>query len=417
MRAWRVLVLLAAVPASAGDTIPAECPAQWVHPQFRHLSSTRGDLPVPNGGDQQTASLVVDVDRDGVADFVIAERTKAPAVVWYRRRADGWTRHVIEAGALRIEAGGASCDIDGDGDLDVVFGGDAGSNEVWWWENPSPNLDPSTPWKRRVIKASGPNKHHDQIFGDFDGDGRPDLVFWNQGARKLILAKIPADPRGRQGEWEMRTIYSYTEEESRPRGTYPSWRRPHEHEGLARADIDGDGRIDIVGGGRWFKHEGGGVFTPHAIDASYVFTRAAVGRFKPGGRPQALLVIGDGRGPLMMYEWQKDRWSGKAILDEVQDGHSLDVADFDGDGNPDVFIAEMQLGKNPDPRTWILLGDGRGGFVATELLRGFGLHESRMADLDGDGRLDILAKPYTWQAPRIDLFLNRGEARGAGPGR
>jgi hypothetical protein len=34
-------------------------------------------------------------------------------------------------------------------------------------------------------------------------------------------------------------------------------------------------------------------------------------------------------------------------------------------------------------------------------------HESKVADLDGDGRLDILAKPYAADTPRVDVWLNR----------
>ena len=39
---------------------------------------------------------------------------------------------------------------------------------------------------------------------------------------------------------------------------------------------------------------------------------------------------------------------------------------------------------------------------------GIGNHESRIADLDGDGDLDILTKPYTWDTPRLDVWLNNG---------
>jgi hypothetical protein len=47
----------------------------------------------------------------------------APALVWYRRTAAGWDRYVIEKDFLTVEAGGASHDIDGDGDVDLVFAG------------------------------------------------------------------------------------------------------------------------------------------------------------------------------------------------------------------------------------------------------------------------------------------------------
>jgi hypothetical protein len=37
---------------------------------------------------------------------------------------------------------------------------------------------------------------------------------------------------------------------------------------------------------------------------------------------------------------------------------------------------------------------------------GFGNHESKIADLDGNGTLDILGKPYNWDTPRLDIWLN-----------
>ena len=90
---------------------------------WKHLSSANGDIEVPNPGMQQTATAVLDVDKDGVNDFIITERSEAPSVVWYRRTKAGWDRYVVDAAPLRIEAGSSSCDIDRDGDLDIVFGG------------------------------------------------------------------------------------------------------------------------------------------------------------------------------------------------------------------------------------------------------------------------------------------------------
>jgi hypothetical protein len=55
-----------------------------------------------------------------------------------------------------------------------------------------------------------------------------------------------------------------------------------------------------------------------------------------------------------------------------------------------------------------LLGDGQGSFETTAISTGFGNHESRVADLDGDGDLDILGKPYNWETPRLDIWINKG---------
>ncbi|NLD72923.1 MAG: VCBS repeat-containing protein, partial [Chloroflexi bacterium] len=371
--------------------------AQSTGAGWTHLSTEAGDLPLPGGAYQQTTTLILDIDRDGLNDFVIGMRTEpAPSVVWYRRHASGWTRYLIDDQVLNIEAGSASYDIDGDGDLDIVMGGDYRTNEVWWWENPNPDFDPETPWVRRTVKNTGDiGKHHDQAFGDVDGDGDVELVFWHQLDGKLILAEIPDDPQA-AASWPLRTIYA--------------WGDSPEYEGLAIADIDLDGTPDIVGGGCWFRHEEDGEFSVHVIDADMRYTRTAVGQLIPGGRPEVVLVCGDCVGPLRMYEWDGAQWVGHTLLPyDIHHGHSLQIVDVDGDGHLDIFVAEMRLGgENETSRTLILYGDGAVGFEPVQVATGYDHHESKVGDLDGDGDMDILGKPYNHGAPRIDIWLQDG---------
>jgi sugar phosphate isomerase/epimerase len=93
----------------------------------------------------------------------------------------------------------------------------------------------------------------------------------------------------------------------------------------------------------------------------------------------------------------------------------LEIADIDHDGNLDIFTTEQ--GKwtteptvidNPKATAWILFGDGNGNFRTIILDQGEGWHDGKLADFDGDGDLDILQKPYAWDAPRVDVWLNNG---------
>ncbi|MBU6399058.1 MAG: VCBS repeat-containing protein [Verrucomicrobia bacterium] len=381
-------------------------------PRWVHLSSKTGDLPVPGQSTEQTGALVADLDRDGVNDFVLSFRQRAPALVWYRRRKSGWDRYVIDKDYLTVEAGGAAYDIDGDGDLDIVFGGDWQSKELWWWENPYPNYDPSVPWKRHLIKKDGATQHHDQIFGDFKGTGKAQLAFWNQGAKTLFLADIPPDPRHAEG-WPYGAIFS---------GAAGEGGALRYAEGIAAYDIDGDGKIDLLAGNYWFKHLGGNRFQP--VKFADYGGRLAVGKFKPGRYPQIVVAPGDGVGPLTWYECVGDPgnsadWVGHVLLERMVHGHSLQVADLNGDGHLDIFAAEMAkwTERRPDPdnpnaKAWILYGDGQGHFRKTVFATGIGFHEARVADLDGDGDLDILDKPYNWEVPRVDVWLQNGTGAG-----
>src|SRR5581483_145972 len=91
------------------------------------------------------------------------------------------------------------------------------------------------------------------------------------------------------------------------------------------------------------------------------------------------------------------------------------LGDINGDGHLDIFAAEMAKWTearsdpdNPKAETWIFYGDGKGNFRKTVLVTGNEFHEGRLADLDGDGDLDILNKPYNWETPRVDVWLNNG---------
>jgi hypothetical protein len=417
--------------------------------RWRHLSSRHGDLPVPGESTQQTGCIVADLDKDGLNDFVLSYRQKAPALVWYRRTENrrglspfvagttapvvaeqkgtvplssdgshaaasaGWDRYVIDKDYLTVEAGGAVLDIDGDGYPDLVFGADWQGGDVWWWRNPAGHYDPNVPWERHTIKKGGPHQHHDQIFGDFKGTGRPQLAFWNQQAQRVLIADIPPEPR-KVEVWPTSVLFAG---QSQTKGGLYA-------EGVAAADIDGDGKLDLLAGNYWFKHVEGNTFKP--IKFASFGGRVAVGQLIHNSKhPQIVINSGDGIGPLTWYECQGNpedpaAWMGPELVPRMIHGHSLQIADIDGDGNLDIFAAEMAKWTesrpdpdNPQAKAWIFFGDGQGHFRQTLFSTGIGFHEARVADLDGNGHMDILDKPYNWDAPRVDVWLQvpAGEAR------
>ena len=365
----------------------------WVH-----LSSMGKDIPKPDVG-RQAASLILDIDKDGVNDFVIAGWSEETSMVWFRHTNTGWERYLLDNRKSHIEAGGTYWDIDGDGDLDILQGGSWATNEVWWWENPYPMYKPDKPWNRYTIKDYGQKQHHDQIFGDFDDDGKAELVFWNQTARKLMIADIPKNPK-KKDNWSFTEIWS--------------WPRTFKYEGLAKADIDLDGSIDLVGGGMWFKYISDKKFTANIVDKKYGMSRSAAGDFIKGGRPEIVLNSGDGVGPLNLYEWKNNKWIKHILIEKVDHGHTLQVGDINSDGNLDIYAAEMY---NPGPgdkcRQWVIYGDGKGNFKKQIISTGIGTHEGRIRDLDGDGDIDILQKDFQ-EHQRVDIWLNNGTHKAKG---
>ncbi|MEM7332131.1 MAG: VCBS repeat-containing protein [Chloroflexota bacterium] len=386
---------LYAEPVSTNDTGSPSIP-YWIH-----VSTDDEALPNPSSSEQQTAVLIVDLDQNGINDFVVGARKQpGPSLVWFRWEGTSWTRYVIDNQALDIEAGGAYFDIDADGDLDLVMGGDSKSNQIWWWENPYPHFEPNTGWTRRLIKDGGEKIHHDQIFGDFDHDGQVELVFWNQGSwnqssgkSRLMMAEIPADPLTAVS-WQYAPIFEGF------------------GEGLTQGDIEQDGQIDLIAGGYWFKFEGNSTFTPYAIDAGYTDTRIAVGDLLENGRLEVVMVRGDGAGPLIWYSCADDPsqascWQPTTLLDDVDHGHSLEITDLNGDNQLDIFVGEMRLNSNnPDAKMWAFYNHGNGTFANNIIASGFGVHEAKVGDLNGDSYPDILGKPYNWQTPRLDIWFN-----------
>ena len=117
-----------------------------------------------------------------------------------------------------------------------------------------------------------------------------------------------------------------------------------------------------------------------------------------------------------------DRFEPHPLPDEAQfaPGFGAVVSDFDGDGREDLFLAQnfsqTELGtpRFDAGRGLLLLGDGKGGFAPMPgQFSGIAVYGDQRgaaaADFDGDGRVDLAVSQ---NAAESRLFRNRGAAPG-----
>jgi len=401
---WKKLIIIFLI----GIGLPVF--AQKEAPKYRwgKLSTEYGDLERLHKGKIQPALHLANFSKNQKVDIVLAESTESPSVIMYvHTEGRKWEAHTIEKRAIDAGASMGSGDIDSDGDLDLIIGSHS-SKEIWWWENPYPNQNANRPWKRNYLKKSGTLGHRDLAFGDFDNDQVPEVAFWSDNA--LWIAKRPEKP-DRTDDWPLTRIYSYPtlcQMEQQTSGSELEAVGINHHEGLFVADIDQDGTENLLAGGSWFLFQDG-QYHANPIDMGYVGGRITAGQIIPGDWSEVLISPGNGIGPIVMYQMGKGIWKQTTLLKNARRAYSVQIVDFNQDGYADIAGGEMRTLSISDPKIFILFNDGNNNFIRMDVESGKGAHGLVAADVDGDKDYDLVGKPYSHGAPRLDIWINNGE--------
>ena len=227
---------------------------------------------------------------------------------------------------------------------------------------------------------SSPNGaiHCAVAVGDFNGDGKLDLVIANSASVPNV-AVLLGDGKG-----------GFTEAPGSPfpGGAYA----------IAVADFNGDGVLDLAianlggntvavllgdGTGKFTATDKGSPFTVGDTPASVV-----VGDFNGDGSPDLAVASLDGTVTVLLGDGKGGFTRATGCQFTVGELPTLAVGDFNGDGKLDLAVASS---PNGSPTVTVLTGDGKGAFTGNPFW-GMGIYTTTSlaaADFNGDNRSDL----------------------------
>jgi hypothetical protein len=183
------------------------------------------------------------------------------------------------------------------------------------------------------------------------------------------------------------------------------------------ADLNGDGKVDILGwdiapatsGGTTSSlaallNNGSGVFTPTitAVPDNAYFHAAVIGDLNADGKPDVVYTNPENNTITVMQGSGNGSFTQKAVYPTVFSPDAAYITDFDGDGNADILVGVASNGFFGPVTAGggsgeVLLGNGNFSFSSPSLLQptgtnvaaAYGPHSFAVADLNGDGKQDI----------------------------
>jgi hypothetical protein len=300
-----------------------------------------------SGGGGAESVAVADVNGDGRPDLIVANTCT-------NSNCDGSVGVLLGSGngtfqtAVTYSSGGgvavtvAVADVNGDGKLDLIVGNLCNNRNCSGSSESGVGVllgNGDGTFQAALTSPSGGTPIRSVVVADVNRDGRPDLVVLNACA-SFAECSNPLH-NGRVGVLLGNGYGGF--------GLLPS----HNSGGrlptsIAVADLNGDGNLDVV-------------VANYFSDTLGVLLGRSDGTFKT------------------------------VVTYSAFSAYSVAIADVDGDGKPDVVVASTSSGSG-DGTVGVLLGNGNGTLrpIVTYNAGGYGTTSIAVADVNGDGKPDLL---------------------------
>ncbi len=351
--------------------------------------ATNGQLitSYPDGG---RYAIAADMDGDSDLDVLRCAHLN-DKIAWYEN-GNAWDEHVItedpdgpdpSQGESDCPMSAIAVDFDGDGDLDVLAAS-YDDDKIAWYQN-----DGSGGFGGQILISNQMNGAYIVRAGDIDGDGDSDVV------ATAFLGDQITWYENLDGEGNFGTSGSNQKVICSPADGAC---------GLNLADVDGDGDLDVLSaihGDRtisWFENKDGkGYFGNPSSSQKVLHTFASTAHDVVAAdmdRDGDLDVVACSAGDETIVYIENKTIHRSAVYAAAQTiaGATLDypvsprVADIDGDGDMDIVAGA----STDDKMTW-WKNDGNQNFqgyvINTQMDGPFRTH---IADVDGDSDLDVI---------------------------